>query len=130
MSAGENDWAAVCFFYAAYHVVRAALVSDPIFDDPGSLSKIRVGLAPQDRHTERHKGRKNTANGREWGVNELVLILYRPFAGAYDRLHQASIDVRYGRGLRAPSTTEIRQCLDKIEGASNVGQLTSYLYQQ
>lgn len=119
---GESEWAAVCFFYAGYHLVRAALLIDPVFSDPTRLSKLNVELTPEDRQTERHKGRKNTANGREWGINELVLLLYRAIAGPYDRLHQASIDVRYGRGLRG-DVSDLREHLTTIEEAYAGGLL-------
>lgn len=121
-AAGEDDWAAVCYFYAAYHLVRAALVGDPVFDNPNDLARIDVELTPEDRYTQRHKGRKKTSNGREWGVNELVLLLYRPYAGIYDRLHQASIDVRYGRGFKT-TAADARALYDQILAASDMGKL-------
>jgi len=113
---GEPEWAAVCLFYAAYHLMRAALTSDAIFDEPTRLSRISPQLTPADRSTARHKGRKSTSNGREWGINELVFLLYRPLAGDYDRLHQASIDVRYGQGLRG-DVADLRGNLTSIEDA-------------
>ncbi|MGO4600381.1 hypothetical protein [Terrabacter sp. 2YAF2] len=96
-----DEWAAVCFFYSAYHRVKAALLDDVVFDDPNTCYAKHVDLLPQDRYTSRHKGRKHTSGGREWGINDLVLLLYRGAAGTYDKLHQMSIDVRYQSGLRA-----------------------------
>lgn len=95
-----DEWSAVCYFYAAYHMIRAALLEDTIFDRLEWCQQKNRDLLPQDRHTMRHHGRKNTSNGREWGVNELVFLLYPNVVGAYERLHQASNDVRYHDGLR------------------------------
>ncbi len=95
-----DEWAAVPLFYSAYHVVKAALLTDPIWDTPSDLHRLHVDLIPGDRFTDRHKGRRRSGGGeKEWGINELVLLLYRPFAGRYDLLHQNSITVRYGKGL-------------------------------
>lgn len=94
-----DEWAAVCFFYSAYHLVKSALLSDPIFDDPTALSKIHPGLTPDHRFTSAHHGRQRPREVRAFGINELVLALYRPVTGAYERLHQGSIEVRYKHGL-------------------------------
>jgi hypothetical protein len=124
LSLGEPGWAAVCFFYAAYHLARAALIADPVFSDPTRLSRINVELTPADRSTSRHNGRKKTANGREWGVNDLVGLLYRGFIGDYDRLHQASIDVRYHSGLRG-DVHALRMNLETIQNGYAAGDFVS-----
>lgn len=122
VSTGEPQWGAVCYFYAAYHLVRAALTSDPIFHDPTRLSRVHPELTPSDQLVGRHKGRRQSANGREWGVNELVALLYPRFMQPYERLHQASIDVRYYGGLRA-SGDELEANLKAIEDGYASGQL-------
>lgn len=131
MIAGNDagqEWAGVCYFYAAYHLVQAALINDPIFDEPTLLSRIHVDLSPQDRFTSRHKGRKRTSNGAEWGVNDLVLLLYKQIAGVYDRLHQASNDIRYGRGLRSGVQVEqLRGFLLQIQNEFAAGNLVARL---
>ena len=100
MAEAGHEWAAVALFYAAYHDVKAALLEDVIFDSFEACQAVSPDLLPQDRKTTRHQGRKQTASGREWGINELVLKLYRPAAGSYEKLHQMSNDVRYQAGLR------------------------------
>ena len=124
LAESNHDWAAVALFYAAYHHVKAALVEDVIFDDYDSCQALNPGLLPDDRFTTRHQGRKQTSAGREWGINELVLVLYRSAAGTYERLHQASVDVRYQSGLRA-SVAEVAALYDKFEELRATGALTS-----
>jgi len=121
---GEEQWAAVCFFYAAYHLVKAALTSDSVFADPTRLSRLNPELTPADQAVSRHKGRRQSANGREWGVNELVALLYPGFARAYERLHQASIDVRYYGGLRA-TAADLECSLKQIEDGYAAGLLAA-----
>lgn len=96
----EDEWAAVCWFYAAYHLVRASLQRDPRFDDPGQLAQMSARLCMDDRYAQRHKGRRGGANV-ELGINDIVRLAYRDVRSPYERLHQASIDVRYESGLRA-----------------------------
>src|SRR4051812_9416111 len=56
LAGAGDEWAAVPWFYSAYHLVKAALLVDPIFDDLRALSAISVDLIPQDRFTNRHNG--------------------------------------------------------------------------
>lgn len=123
LEAGD-EWGAVCLFYAAYHAVKAALLEDTVFDTIDACQAVNRDLLPQDRDTTRHNGRRRTSSGREWGINELVLLLYRPAAGTYEKLHQASIDVRYGDGLRA-SITDVRELWRRFEALRSEGALTS-----
>lgn len=122
---GSNEWAAVCYFYAAYHRVRAALLNDPVFDDLDQLHQFHLNLVPDDRYVTMHKGRGGRDN-REFGVCDLVLRLYRPIAGAYDKLHMASIDVRYNTGLRG-DITEISPLYEKIKTAQDGGTLVAWV---
>jgi hypothetical protein len=123
IAAADNEWAAVCYFYAAYQLAIAAISDDPIFDDLQRLQGVNAELLPDDRHTTRHKGRKNTSHGREWGVNELMLLLYGQAVGAaYEKLHHASVCVRYEPPLRTPPA-RAREWLDVILAAEAAGEL-------
>lgn len=116
-----DEWGAVCCFYAAYHHVKAALLEDPIFDDPTRMHDRHLDLVADDRFTDRHKGRRNTGRGREWGINELVGLLYPQIRREYEQLHQASIDVRYGSGLRSGALPAVTSALTAIENEANTG---------
>lgn len=118
-----DEWALVCFFYSAYHLVKAALVSDPVFDDPARLAKAPISLTPDDRHVTSHKGRRRPGSPQEWGVNDLVAMLYRFIRDDYELLHQASIEVRYGQGLVLPPLKTAREALDRISARSDSGTL-------
>lgn len=117
-----DEWGAVCYFYSAYHLVKHALLTDPIFDEPTALSRIDVTLQPDDRYTSRHHGRQREGQAREWGVNELVTRLYRPISASYERLHQASIAVRYGAGLALP-LDRIVGAIEAVQNAHTAGEL-------
>lgn len=113
-----NEWAAVCYFYSAYHLVRAALVADPIFDSMARLKAKSSHLMPSDRYTDSHHGSR--APGMNFGVNELVNLLYPQILQSYEFLHQASIAVRYDTGLRF-DLTNVRGRLDAVIAASDSG---------
>jgi hypothetical protein len=72
-----NEWASVCNFYAAYHLVKAAMLADPLFDDPSPVAAAQADLNMDDRYTERHRRRKSRDTGRVWGVNDLVVLVYQ-----------------------------------------------------
>lgn len=119
-----DEWAAVPYFYAAYHIMKGAMLRDPIWEQINALQTIHRDLMTDDRFTDRHKGRKRpTGAPREWGVNELVLLLYRPAVGAYERLHQASNLVRYGVGLTGDAVPALVQAIDLIETLESEGAL-------
>lgn len=120
-SAGD-EWAAVCYFYSAYHLVQHALLSDPVFDNPTALTAIQPLLTPDHRYTHAHKGRQRSGHVREFGVNELVLQLYRPIASKYNQLHQASIHVRYESGL-VLQLDRVVAALQGVEAAHLAGEL-------
>lgn len=118
-----DEWGAVCFFYAAYHLVKAAMLADPLFEDPTRCHAKHHDLNIDDRHTDRHQVRKSRDAGRGWGVNDLVLLLYRPIVGDYERLHQASVSVRYRDGLPAEALTALRGSVDRIREAFDAGEI-------
>lgn len=124
-----DEWAVVPWFYSAYHLVKAALLRDPIWGDLQSLHAISVDLTPDDRFIDRHKGRRGRVPGVavEFGINDLVLRLYRPAAGSYDRLHTASNLVRYGIGLSDGALESLRGCLDQIMDMDSRGELEAPL---
>lgn len=128
LAEADDEWAAVPLFYSAYHLVKAALLVDPIWSDLRQLTAISVDLAPEDKFTDRHKGRKRqTGQPREWGLNELVLKFYRPVVGSYDRLHQASINVRYGAGLPAGAVEPLQAAMQQIQDAHEADSLVAPL---
>ncbi|GIJ30828.1 hypothetical protein Vqi01_59900 [Micromonospora qiuiae] len=100
--ARTEEWAAVCYFYASLHRVRAALLADPIFGDPPRLATKNPALHPSDAHCTKHMGYTRMQNGRRkrvWGLNELVFLLYPAVAASYELLYNSSLEVRYQQGL-------------------------------
>lgn len=86
----------ICAFYAAYHAMRVAILTDPILDEPDEEIQRLVrmpGLRQDSRYATHHSGRHTS--GRGIGQNQVVQALYRSEAFAYDRLHKASVDARY-----------------------------------
>lgn len=123
-----HEWAAVALFYGAYHVVKAALLVDAIFDDVGAMHRCDPDLIERDRFTDRHKGRRRPGGGpREWGVNELVQKLYSQIAREYEQLHQASISVRYGKGLPSGALEALVISFENITTERADGGLTAPL---
>jgi hypothetical protein len=114
-----DDWFAVCYFYAAYHIVRAAIMADPIFTDLGRLQQKSPHLTLGDRLATAHKGRVVSGSPRQLGVNDLVKILYPQIAAEYERLHIASVEVRYGEGLRGIHRDSVVEDYESIVTAYN-----------
>ncbi|GGC03170.1 hypothetical protein [Cellulomonas carbonis] len=123
LAAAGDEWAFVCFFYSAYHLVKAALLLDPVFDDPDRLGKSPVPLTADDRHVSRHKGRRRPGAPVDWGVNDLVGTIYRFIRDDYEMLHQLSIEVRYGQGRALPELEVAGQALKRIEDRFAAGSL-------
>lgn len=61
-----HPWACVVYFYAAFHLIRWALLRDPRFDDVPALKRIDERLIPDDRHVQRHKARG--------GIVQLIIV--------------------------------------------------------
>lgn len=110
--AAGHQWAAVCYFYSAYHLARAALITDPLFGDLGVLKGLDDRLIPDDRFATKHQMRRGSE--RAFGVNDLMGILYPQIRSAYLELHGASTGVRYGKGISTP-VDELKAELDEIE---------------
>ena len=117
----DEEWATVLYFYSAYHLIKAALLADPVFDDPKACMAKHLALSMQDRWTEAHKGRVVKGRRERWGVNDLVALLYKPLSAPYEVLHQASLEVRYGPGLLAGTPTDAQESLDKIHTDYHTG---------
>jgi len=124
-----DEWAVVPWFYSAYHLMKAVLLRDPIWGDLAALHAISVDLTPDDRFCDRHKGRRQRIPGvaPEFGINDLVLKLYRPAAGPYDRLHAASNLVRYSTGLSDGALIPLRADLETIMEMDSRGELEAPL---
>lgn len=127
---GENlqalgdEWFAVCYFYSAYHLVKAAMNVDPIFDSATALSKIHPSLTMESRYAEHHSGGFGQ-NGRSLGVNEIVFKLYPKIRVAYNRLHVASCHVRYSRGLVTISTQSVIDDYKVVAKAFAAGEIAA-----
>lgn len=102
-----DEWAAVCYFYASLHRVRAALLSDPIFSDQSRLTAKHYRLFPADAHVNKHMGYTKPQRGgpsrKFWGLNELVSLLYPVISAQYEGLYNSSLEVRYQQGLSTVS---------------------------
>lgn len=99
----KSEWAAVAYFYAAYHLVKQAILEDPIWQCPDKLTAKHPELRPNLAYVTRHHGQSaRRRRGRPWGVNELVRLLYPSIYQSYVHMHRVSIEVRYLRRLRTP----------------------------
>lgn len=109
----DHQWAAVCYFYSAYHLVRAALAADSIFDDWDALRAVDPRLIPDDRFATKHQMRRGSE--RDFGVKDLVEVLYPEIKIQYAELHGASVGVRYKNGINIP-LDDLSADLSEIEG--------------
>jgi len=124
LAEASDEWGAVPLFYSGYHMIKAAMLRDPIWEQVNALQTINQDLIPDDKYTDRHRGRRRTGGGaREWGVNELVQVLYPKASPSYERLHQGSIDVRYGIGLPFGALPALRDAMDRLEELDSSGEL-------
>lgn len=124
LHAANDEWAAVCYFYAAYHLVKAAFINDPAFDSLKTLAAIDGRLTMDDRFIERHQGRIQ-GRTRTLGVNDVVQMLYPSIVVPYRRLHVASIAVRYGEGLRTITSASVVDDFTAVLRAYQAGELVA-----
>lgn len=118
-----DEWAAVCYFYAAYHLVHAAFISDTIFDSVARLSAVDSRFTLADRFATMHRGRRNDRE-RKPGVNDLVSKLYPQISFEYLELHQWSVNVRYNDGLEPSASIDAAQdYYERIRAAFDSGSL-------
>jgi len=119
-----DEWFAVCYFYSAYHMVKAAMHADPIFDDIARCAAIDPYLSVDSRFAEHHSGGFGR-NGRTLGINEIVMKLYRQIRVPYHRLHMASVSVRYGLGLGEVSPITVKSDFDAVRRAYLAGEIVA-----
>lgn len=118
----SEDWAAVPFFYAAYRLIRATLISEPLFQQGlARLMSVNPLLQIGDRFAEHHSG--GMAGSRSLGVSELVTILYPRIDAHYKRLHNASLQVRYGQGLQTISRAAVESDFAAVKRARIEGSM-------
>jgi hypothetical protein len=118
-----EEWAAVAYFYASLHRAQAALLTDPVFDNRGALQAKHNLLTERDRHCNKHQGFFRKPGVKVWGLNELVALFYPKVGVSYVALYRASIDVRYGLGLRRPSLGSLQADAERIHGEYAAGAL-------
>lgn len=118
-----DEWAAVCWFYSAYHLIKATMLVDPLWNNPAAFHALHPDLNPDDRFVDRHRGRRRVGGPTEWGVNELVALLYPKAAAPYERLHQASIKVRYSTGLPSAALPSLPRDLEALCAMDAAGGL-------
>lgn len=118
----EHEWAAVSYFYSAYHTVKAAFIEDPIFTDLARLQAADPRLIMDDKFVTHHRARLGGGD-RKLGVNEIVRILYPTIAARYHRLHMASIAVRYEGGLQAYEFAAVKEDYAAVADAYVNGEL-------
>lgn len=118
----DDSWFAVCYFYAAYHLMRASFIADPIFESLPALSRVSPNLTFEHRWVTHHSGRVSRGE-RTLGINDVVRMLYPQVSAIYLRLHSASVGVRYYSGL-APITKEsVQSDFQVIADAYSGGEL-------
>lgn len=110
LARGNNDWAAVCYFYSAYRAVRCALNQDSRLDSDAAARAVNPKLSASSRHVDFHNGHPH----RGPGVNDVVRYLYPSIGPKYELLHAKSVEVRYGTGLIGVTADETRQLADDI----------------
>jgi len=119
-----DEWFAVCYFYSAYHMVKAAMRVDPIFDDIARCAAVHPALSVDSRYAEHHSGGLGQ-NGRSLGVNEIVFKLYEKIRVPYTRLHSASVAVRYAGGLGDISPVTVKDDFDAVRTAYLAGDIVA-----
>lgn len=119
----DHELAAVAYFYAAYHMVKAAFIEDPVFDELSRLQSLNPHLIPDDRFVTHHRGRLGGNEPRKLGVNDIVQILYPSIAPRYVRLHMASIAVRYDSGLSMYEFDDVKSDYLEVSRAYVAGDL-------
>lgn len=123
LKAISSQWFAVSYFYAAYHIVRASLMEDPIFQDVARLKTVNENWLPEDRFNDHHKARRGSGHVGPPGVHDMVIAFYNDISIEYARLHSASIAVRYGVGLEGYDSEVLTADFLAIAKAATAGEL-------
>lgn len=95
--AAGNDWAAVTGFYSCYHLLRAAMKQEPLFDQPLELSRVHHTLKSDDRYETKHS--LGGLNRPALGMKEICTVVFPHISARYYLAHDASNGVRYDGGL-------------------------------
>lgn len=121
LRAAQDEWAAVCYFYAVFHTVRAALLADSRLDSDASARSLHSRLSASSRHVDFHEGHPS----RGPGLNQVVRYVYPAIAAKYVLLHVKSVEVRYEDGLQATSIQDVaRLASDVISHLEDAGLVT------
>lgn len=120
-----NQWFAVAYFYAGYHIVRASLIQDPVFKDLARLHAVNPTWAPEDRFNTHHTARRAPGHPVPPGVRDMVNALYLDVQIEYARLHSASVAVRYDIGLDGYDPAVLANDFSMISAAAMEGRLVA-----
>jgi hypothetical protein len=110
LAASNDDWAAVCYFYAAYRRVLGAFQVDQRLNSDSAARNVDSRMTASSRHVTHHQFHPN----RGLGVNDLVRHLYPAIGAKYELLHTKSVEVRYLNGLTAGSLADIKRLYDDV----------------
>lgn len=110
LARGGNEWATVCYFYAAYRAVRCAFNNDSRLNSDADARAVDPKLTASSRHVGFHNGHPS----RGPGVNDIVRYLYPLIWAQYELLHAKSVEVRYGSGLIGLTVDETRELADAV----------------
>ncbi len=105
LAAAGNEWATVCYFYAAFRAVRAALQNDARLNSDAAARAANAKLTASSRHVDFHNGHPQ----RGPGVNAVVRFLYPAIGAKYELLHTKSVEVRYQGGITAGTIADSRR---------------------
>lgn len=103
----------VCSFYAVYHAMRIAILSDPIFDLPdGEIDKLTGvrGLCKDAKYNTHHSAHRDSPRGL--GQNQVIAALYPKRFKDYDDLHKVSIQARYVQEYKGEILPDTRDSYD------------------
>jgi hypothetical protein len=113
----DNEWAAVCYFYAAFDAARAALYDDVRLDSDAAARAAHPKLSASSRHVDFHNGHPS----RGPGMNQIVDILYPSVGAKYELLHLKSCEVRYEFGLKDATIADICTLGEDVLAGLRVG---------
>lgn len=110
LEAAGDEWAAVCYFYAAFMAARSCLYADVRLDSDANARAADPKLSASSRHVDFHNGHRS----RGPGMNEVVATLYPKIGAQYELLHIKSVEVRYDSGLQNATIDDVRQVADLV----------------
>lgn len=110
LARGNNPWASVLYFYAAYSAARAAFLRDARLATDDSAREVHPKLLASSRGVDFHKGHPS----RGPGVNDMVQYMYPAIGTRYQLLHIQSVEVRYAKGLTGSTIHDSRDLADAV----------------